>query len=127
MELKSSINRIILTLALSVFISCGFNSSKKSNELFTSSKTKVENVEIKKDNKFAWAVVGMIQNESSSEIKGYVKIKFLNSNGDILNTAKAKVNDGDSFGPGQAANFDYFTEPNNFDGVTDFAVDFIEN
>lgn len=126
MTLKSIGNKIILTLALSILISCGFDSSKNTTEDFTSSKTKVENVKIKKDNKFAWAVVGMIRNESSSEIKGYVKIKFLNSSGDIVNTTMTRVNDGDSFEPGQAASFDYYTEPDNFDDVTDFDVHFVE-
>ena len=126
MTLKSIGNKIILTLALSILISCRFDSSKNTTEDFTSSKTKVENVKIKKDNKFAWAVVGMIRNESSSEIKGYVKIKFLNSSGDIVNTTMTRVNDGDSFEPGQAASFDYYTEPDNFDGVTDFDVHFVE-
>ncbi len=126
MNSKSIINKIVLTLTLIVFISCGFDSSKKSTKSYTSSKTKVENVKIKKDNEFAWAVVGMIRNESSSDIKGYVKIKFLNSNGDIVNTAKAKVNEGDSFSPGQAASFDYYTEPTNFKGVTDFDVKFVQ-
>ena len=126
MKLRSITNNIILTLILTSLISCGFDSSTKTTESFTSSKFKVEKVKIKEDSKFAWAVVGMIRNESSSDIKGYVKIKFLNSNGDIVYTTKAKVNDGDSFGPGRAASFDYFTEPKNFDGVTDFEVDFIE-
>ena len=126
MKLKSIANKIILTLTLTFLISCGFDSSKKTTESSTSSKVKVENVKIKEDSKFAWAVVGMIRNESSSDLKGYVKIKFLNSNGDIVNTAKAKVNDGDFFSPGQAASFDYFTEPKNFEGVTNFDVDFIE-
>ncbi|MBR9847478.1 MAG: hypothetical protein GYB35_15855 [Algicola sp.] len=126
MKLKSIANKIILILTLSFLISCGFESSKKTTESVTTSKVKVENVKIKEDSKFAWAVVGMIRNESSSEIKGYVKIKFLNSSGDIVYSTKAKVNDGDSFGPGRAASFDYFTEPKNFDGVTDFEVDFVE-
>ena len=118
--------KIILTLTLTFLISCGFDSSKKTIDSFTSSKVKVENVRIKEDSKFAWAVVGMIRNESSSDIKGYVKIKFLNLGGDIVYTTKAKVNDGDSFGPGIAASFDYFTEPKNFDGVTDFEVEFVK-
>ncbi|WP_425077898.1 hypothetical protein [Psychroserpens sp. S379A] len=126
MKLKSIANKIILILTLSFLISCGFESSKKTTESVTTSKVKVENVKIKEDSKFAWAVEGMIRNESSSEIKGYVKIKFLNSSGDIVYSTKAKVNDGDSFGPGRAASFDYFTEPKNFDGVTDFEVDFVE-
>ncbi|WP_165749980.1 hypothetical protein [Cellulophaga sp. Z1A5H] len=126
MKLKSILNKSILALTLTLLISCGFDSSKKTTESFTSSKIKVENVKIKEDSKFAWAVVGMIRNESSSDIKGYVKIKFLNSSGDIIYTTKAKVNDGDPFGPGRAASFDYFTEPKNFDGVIDFEVVFVE-
>ena len=31
----------------------------------------------------------------------------------IVNKLSRKVNDGDSFGPRQAASFDYFTEPKN--------------
>jgi hypothetical protein len=127
MKLKFIINKIILTLILVLLFSCRFDSSEKTTESFTSSKVKVENVTIKEDSKFAWAVVGMIRNESSSDIKGYVKIKFLNSRRDIVYTTKARVNDGDYFGPGRAASFDYFTEPENFDGVTDFEVNFVEN
>lgn len=127
MKLKSITNRIILTLTLTFLFSCEFSSSKKTSESFTLAKVKVENVKIKEDSKFAWAVVGMIRNESSSNLKGYVKIKFLNSNGDIVNTAKAKVNDGDSFSPGQSASFEYFSEPENFNSVTNFDVDFVEN
>lgn len=126
MKSKTILNKIILILIFTTFVNCGFNSSNRRSDSFTSSKTNVENVKIKKDNKFAWAVVGMIRNESPSSIKGHVKIKFLNSKGDIVNSALARVNDGDSFGPGQAASFDYFTEPNNFEGVTNFDVIFVE-
>ncbi|ARV15170.1 hypothetical protein [Polaribacter sp. SA4-12] len=98
----------------------------KSNISLEKTKVSVENVRINKGNKFAWSVEGMIRNETSSNIKGYVKIKFLNSSGDIVYTTKAKVNDGDSFSSGQSANFDYFTEPKKFEGVTKFGVEFIE-
>lgn len=127
MKSKSIILKIILSLTLTFHISCGFDTVKKKTKSFSSSKVKVENLKIKEDSKFAWAVVGMIRNESSSYISGYVKIKFLDLNGDIVYTSKAMVNNGDSFEPGIAASFDYFTEPKHFDGVTDFEVIFVEN
>lgn len=126
---------IFLSLSLALMISCGFENSKKnetvqfSNKTKTvefSNKTKTENVKINKDNKYAWAVTGMIRNNSSSNIKGAVKIKFLTSSGDIVHTTRTKINDGDILKPGQAGNFDYYTEPENFNGVTDFDVEFYE-
>ncbi len=69
----------------------------------------------------------MIRNETSSKIKGYAKIKFLNSKGDITHTTKCFVNDRAYLNPGQAGVFEYFTLPKNFEGVIDFDVEFIEN
>ena len=85
-----------------------------------------ENIKINKESKYAWSVKGMVRNITSFPIKGYVKIKFLNSNNDIVYTTKTSVNDGDSFSTGQAASFEYYTEPENFDGVINFDVEFIE-
>ena len=126
MRIAPKLKKIIFAVLFSLFISCGFDSSTKANTISTDSKFKVERVQIKKESEFAWSVVGMIRNQSSSDVKGHVKIKFLNSAGDILNTAKAKVNDGDSFFSGQAASFEYFTEPSKFEGVTNFDVEFVE-
>jgi len=117
---------LILSLSLTLMISCGFENSRKNETVQFSEKNKVENVQINKDNKFAWAVTGMIRNNSSSNIKGAVKIKFLTSSGDIVHTTRTKVNDGDILKPGQAGSFDYYTEPKNFEGVTDFDVEFYE-
>ena len=66
----------------------------------------------------------MIRNNSSSDIKGAVKIKFLNSKGDAVHNARAKLNDGDPIKPGQAGSFEYFAKPENFDDVTDFNIEF---
>jgi hypothetical protein len=88
--------------------------------------TTVENVQIKKEYPNSWAVKGMIRNNGSSNIKGAVKIKFLTSSGDIVHTTRAKVNDGDILKPGQAGEFDYYTKPENFNGVTDFDIEFYE-
>ncbi|WP_188407196.1 hypothetical protein [Psychroflexus salis] len=124
-EIKINHKKIILVLTLTLLISCGFESSDKSND-YSTTKTKVENLKLNKENKYGWAVVGMIRNESSSSIKGFVKIKFLNSNKDIVYSTMARVNDGDYFGPGQAASFDYHAAPSKFDGVTEFLVEFVE-
>lgn len=103
-----------------------FEISKENETEEFSSKTNVENVKIKKDNENAWTVTGMIRNNSPSNIKGSVKIKFLTSNSDIIHTTKTRVNDGDILKPGQAGVFDYYTEPKNFNGVTDFDIKFYQ-
>ncbi|MDE5423360.1 zinc ribbon domain-containing protein [Ancylomarina sp. DW003] len=84
----------------------------------------VENVRISKDHNNAWAVKGAIRNNTTHSIKGAVKIKFINSKGDIVHTNRAYVNDGDSFESGQAANFEYFVSPETFDDVVDFKIEF---
>lgn len=98
----------------------------KSEVSLNKEKVSIENVRINKNNKFAWTVIGEIKNETSSKIKGYVKIKFLNSSGNIIYSAMTNVNDGDYFKAGQSASFDYYTETENFLGVTKFEVYFVE-
>ena len=116
---------ITLTSFLFFFIACGFETPK--NGTGNSGRNiAVENVKIKKEFPNAWAVTGMVRNNGSSSIKGAVKIKFLNSNGDIVHSTRTKVNDGDNLNSGQAGNFEYFAKPEKFDGVTDFDVEFYE-
>jgi len=86
------------------------------------SDVRAENVRIVKEHSNAWAVKGMVRNLENHSIKGYVKIKFLNSQGDILKTANAYVNDGDPLSPGQAGAFEYWTGPKDFQGVVNFQV-----
>ena len=118
--------RILILMTLSaIFTSCGLDTSKKGTSASTL-KTKVENVKIKKEHSNAWAVTGMIRNESSVNIKGAVKIKFLNSKGDVVHNNRAKVNGGDPINPGQAGNFEYFTDPDKFDDVNNFDIEFYE-
>lgn len=112
-------------IVLSLLFSCGPNDSSHNNS-YSQPKTKVENVQIVKENTNAWAVRGMIRNISSSTVKGAVKIKFLNPNGDILHSHQAYVNDGDPLNPNQAGVFEYYAAPSEFDGVVDFAVEFYE-
>ena len=89
-------------------------------------KVLIENVRISKDYSNAWAVKGSVKNNTTHSIKGAVKINFLNSNGDIVFSNRAYVNDGKPFGPGQSATFEYFDDPKTFDGVTKFKVEFYE-
>jgi len=121
-----TIKLLTLTTLIAVLTSCGLDTSNKGGTSSTSTKTKVENIQIKKEHSNAWAVIGMIRNESSADIKGAVKIKFLNSKGDIVHNTRAKVNDGDPIKPGQAGNFKYFTDPDKFDDVTNFDIKFYE-
>lgn len=121
-----TIKFLAMTIVIGILTSCGLDTSYKGGASNTSTKTKVENVQIKKEYPNAWAVTGMIRNESSVNIKGAVKIKFLNSKGDVVHNYRAKVNDGDPLKPGQAGNFKYFTDPDKFDDVTDFDIEFYE-
>jgi hypothetical protein len=86
----------------------------------------VKNVRISKDYPNAWAVKGSIKNNTDKPLKGAVKIKFKDSNGDIVHSAQAYVNDGDYFNPGQSASFEYFESPERFKDVVDFDVEFYE-
>ena len=94
-----------------------------SNPAFASN-VKIENVKIGQSNPVAWCVSGMVRNLENHPIKGYVKIKFLNSRGDIARSYSAFVNDNDPIAPGQAASFEYFGSPEEFEGVVDFQVIF---
>lgn len=120
---------VIIVLLLAFFYYYGKNSSSSStNDPYSTSTTNVsvENVRISKDHSNAWAVKGSIRNNTTHSIKGAVKIKFINSNGDIVHSNRAYVNGGDSFSPGQSANFEYFTVPETFNDVVDFQVEFYE-
>lgn len=114
---------IALFTIVAVLTSCEFDSS---NFKTTTIKTKVENVRIEKKYTETWAVSGMIRNIGNTNIKGAVKIKFLNSRGDIIYNTRTYVNDGDPIKPGQAGSFEYFTNSERFDNVTDFDVVFYE-
>lgn len=120
---------VFIVLLLAFFYYYGKNSSSSStNDSYSTSTTNVsvENVRISKDHSNAWAVKGSIRNNKTHSINGAVKIKFINSNGDIVHSNRAYVNGGDSFSPGQSANFEYFTDPKTFNDVVDFQVEFYE-
>jgi len=100
--------------------------------LANASEVRVENVSIDNTtyyNKYegralTWGVRGMGRNMENHPIKGYVKMKFLTSGGDIVKSVSAYVNDGDPINPGQAGSFEYWTNREDFDGVRDFQVIF---
>lgn len=120
---------VIIVLLLAILYYYGKNSSSSTTKDSYSTSTtnvSVENVHISKDHSNAWAVKGSIRNNTTHSIKGAVKIKFINSNGDIVHSNRAYVNGGDSFSPGQSANFEYFTDPETFNDVVDFQVEFYE-
>ena len=94
-----------------------------SNPAFASN-VKFENVKTGLSNPVAWSVSGMVRNLENHPIKGYVKIEFLNSRGDVTKSYNAYVNDGDPIAPSQAALFVYFASPEEFEGIVDFQVIF---
>lgn len=85
-----------------------------------------EKVHVDKSNDYAYVVKGLVRNNESRPVKGYVKIKFLNSTGDVLYNTETRVNGGDLLSSGQAGSFEYFTKPENFKDVIDFKVIFVE-
>jgi len=118
----------ILLLSI-LFTSCLGSTSNENSDSRIQSVPKiysVENVRIVKEHSNAWAVKGVVRNDSNRSIKGAVKIKFLNSRGDIVYSTKAYVNDGDPLQPGQAGAFEYYKDPETFNGVNNFDVEFYE-
>ena len=92
----------------------------------SASDTESENVRTVQSRPNAWCVKGMIKNLERYPINGYVKIKFLNSKGNIVAAHSAPVNNGDYFSAGQAAPFEYFAKPEEFKGVTDYQIIFVD-
>ena len=123
-KIKHLISIFIFGLFTLMAIASLDNSS--SNTTKSNLNVSVENVRIDKSISNAWGVIGQIRNNTSMPIKGAVKIKFINSKGDIVYSGRAFVNDGDYFKPGQAANFKYFVEPEKFNDVVDFKIIFYE-
>ena len=94
-----------------------------SNQVLASN-VEIESVRTVQEYSDGWCVRGMVRNLENHPIKGYVKIKFLNSMGDVVRSHLASVNDADHIAPGQAASFEYYASPKEFSGVVDFHVIF---
>lgn len=88
------------------------------------SNVEIESVRTVQEYSNAWCVRGMVRNLENHPIKGYVKIKFLNSVGDVVRSHMASVNDGDHIAAGQAACFEYYGSPKEFRNVVNFQVIF---
>jgi hypothetical protein len=73
-----------------------------------------------------WAIEGWVRNLDAHPIKGYVEIKFLNTNGSIVKSVAAAVNDAQPVEPGAVGAFVYQTFSSYFKGVVDFNVFFVE-
>ena len=88
----------------------------------TSVTWRAENVHMEKTHSNAWCVKGSIRNLAKSSVKGTVRIKFIDINGDVIASYSAYVNDLDPIMPNQAGPFEYFTRPSDFDNVDHFEV-----
>jgi hypothetical protein len=89
----------------------------------------VEIKNISVDQKFdtsLWAIKGTVRNLESRQIKGYVKIKFLNAQGQIFKAAAAAVNDTNPLDPDQIGKFLYPAFKSYFRGAVNFQVNFVE-
>jgi len=84
----------------------------------------IEDLTLNRDLDDSWALAGLVRNLGSKPISGYVRIKFLDANGDIRKSASAFVNDLDPIQPGQAGPFEYWTDASDFDGIESYNVTF---
>lgn len=73
-----------------------------------------------------WAIEGSVRNLETHPIKGYVKIKFLNTNGHIVKSVAAAVNEAQPIEPSEVGAFVYRTFSSYFNGIADFEVVFVE-
>jgi hypothetical protein len=73
-----------------------------------------------------WAIEGSVRNLEGHPIKGYVKIRFLNTQGNIVKSVAAAVNDAQPIEPSEVGAFVYRTFRSYFRGVEDFEVVFVE-
>lgn len=128
--MKSRSSKMILRIIIKVwFLVCliiTINGCDQALQVAKVPQVAVEDLRIDKIASNAWGLVGKIRNLEKRPIKGYVKIKFLDSKGDILHSYKAFVNDNDPLQPGQAGPFKYYTKPEDFNGVKNFNVIFVE-
>ena len=73
-----------------------------------------------------WAIEGSVRNLETHPIKGYVKIKFLNTKGHILKSVATAVNDAEPLESSEAGAFVYRTFRSYFRGIAGFKVIFVE-
>ena len=73
-----------------------------------------------------WVVVGKVRNLEKHPIKGFVRIKFVDANRNIVKSVNAFVTSRDSLAPGQAAPFEIWTNFRGSAGKLDFEIDFVD-
>jgi len=79
------------------------------------------------ENQFGvWVVVGRVRNLEKHPIRGFVRIKFLDANGNIVKSVNAFVTPQDSLAPGQASSFELWTNFRGSAGKLDFEIDFVD-
>ena len=79
------------------------------------------------ENQFGvWVVVGKVRNLEKHPIRGFVRIKFLDANSNIVKSVNAFVTSRDSLAPGQAASFELWTNFRGPAGKLDFEIDFVD-
>jgi hypothetical protein len=73
-----------------------------------------------------WVVLGKVRNLEKHPIRGFVKIKFIDANRNIVKSVNAFVTSRDSLAPGQAAPFELWTNFRGSAGELDFEIDFVD-
>jgi hypothetical protein len=73
-----------------------------------------------------WVIEGRVRNLEKHPIRGFVRIKFLDANGNIVKSVNAFVTSRDSLAPGQAASFELWTNFTRSTGKLDFEIDFVD-
>ncbi len=71
-----------------------------------------------------WCMSGLVRNLENHLIKGLVKIKFLNSRGDIIKSAFAPMNGGEPIAPNQAGLFEYYADAKTYEDIVDYQIIF---
>ena len=79
------------------------------------------------ENQFGvWVVVGKVRNLEKHPIRGFVRIKFIDANSNIVKSVNAFVTSRDSLEPGQATSFELWTNFRGSAGKLDFEIDFVD-
>ena len=73
-----------------------------------------------------WVVVGKVRNLEKHPIKGFVRIKFVDANKNIVKSVNAFITSRDSLAPGQAAPFEIWTNFRGSAAELDFEIDFVD-
>ncbi len=80
------------------------------------------------ENRFGvWVIVGKVRNLEKHPIRGFVRIKFIDANSNIVKSVNAFITSRDSLAPGQAASFELWTNFPRSAGKLDFEIDFVDS